>query len=739
MRDVPGIEVWDPMVVGSEIVRAARRSATRRCVSSGCPSAPSGSGAGATDAGSLLRRRRRRVLGARGAHRRRRSRARSSRDEDPVGQEILIGSVPFRVIGVLESFGTDIHGMDRDNEVVVPITTAMRRVLNVDSIRAAKLLVSDRRGRRSRDARGRARAARATRLSPRASPTTSRSSPPWPFGRWWGESSASCSSTCRSSPRPSLLAAHGRGGEPHARHRVNERRRRDRSAARGRRAVRATSACSSWSRPRSRRSAVGSPGLSLGGAVAVQVARRFGLGRAVDSRPWHGRCWASGLSLAHGSARPACCPRVARRASIRRTPCDEARRDCLRTLGCGRCSPTGCALRWRPASVAIGVAAVLVTSALGQGARDAVLRDVGDHGDEPARGPAGAGRGSRGSPGDPRAVVTSLRLDDCEAIATLAPSVARPPRRRAAAAGQGRARLACRRSSWARAPRSSLAARPAPARGRFLDAERRMHGASVSPCSARVSPRRSSRGATPVGETLRIRGVPVRDRRRPRRARRPGRRIGRGRQRLRARPHGAAPSASTRPGSASVFVSACAAPTAGRRPRQQIRRLLRERHRICRTAAGRLRRPEPGAAPRHARRRWPTRSRSSPAGLAGASLLVGGTGILALMLLSVKERTAEIGLRMAVGRAAARRPPPVPRARRRCSRSAGGSLGARCAVVAGGRRLARATDWPVGLAVAGAALQPPRHGRRRGSASGPCRPARRRGCRRSSALRARRP
>ena len=36
-------------------------------------------------------------------------------------------------------------------------------------------------------------------------------------------------------------------------------------------------------------------------------------------------------------------------------------------------------------------------------------------------------------------------------------------------------------------------------------------------------------------------------------------------------------------------------------------------------------------------------------GLAGVSLLVGGIGILALMLMSVKERTGEIGLRMAVG------------------------------------------------------------------------------------------
>ncbi len=64
-------------------------------------------------------------------------------NEDPLGAELLVGSVPFRVIGVLQRFGTDVHGMDRDNEIVVPITTAMRRVMNVDSIRAAKLLVRD--------------------------------------------------------------------------------------------------------------------------------------------------------------------------------------------------------------------------------------------------------------------------------------------------------------------------------------------------------------------------------------------------------------------------------------------------------------------------------------------------------------------------------------------------------------------------------------------------------------------
>lgn len=63
---------------------------------------------------------------------------------DPLEGEILIGAVPFRVTGILEPFGTDLHGMDRDNEIVVPISTLMRRVMNVDSIAAAKLIVIDR-------------------------------------------------------------------------------------------------------------------------------------------------------------------------------------------------------------------------------------------------------------------------------------------------------------------------------------------------------------------------------------------------------------------------------------------------------------------------------------------------------------------------------------------------------------------------------------------------------------------
>jgi putative ABC transport system permease protein len=63
--------------------------------------------------------------------------------EDPLGAEVRIGGVPFRVIGTLEPFGTDMHGMDRDDEIVVPISTMLRRLANVDSISAAKLHLDD--------------------------------------------------------------------------------------------------------------------------------------------------------------------------------------------------------------------------------------------------------------------------------------------------------------------------------------------------------------------------------------------------------------------------------------------------------------------------------------------------------------------------------------------------------------------------------------------------------------------
>jgi len=62
---------------------------------------------------------------------------------DPVGEQIRIGNVPFRVIGVLEPFGVDPHGNDRDFEIAIPLSTMMRRVMNVDYIMSAKLELAD--------------------------------------------------------------------------------------------------------------------------------------------------------------------------------------------------------------------------------------------------------------------------------------------------------------------------------------------------------------------------------------------------------------------------------------------------------------------------------------------------------------------------------------------------------------------------------------------------------------------
>jgi putative ABC transport system permease protein len=49
--------------------------------------------------------------------------------EDPSGQIIRIGSVPFTVIGVLEAFGHTLGGEDLDDEVLIPLTTARHLIL----------------------------------------------------------------------------------------------------------------------------------------------------------------------------------------------------------------------------------------------------------------------------------------------------------------------------------------------------------------------------------------------------------------------------------------------------------------------------------------------------------------------------------------------------------------------------------------------------------------------------------
>jgi len=54
--------------------------------------------------------------------------------EDPVGAQVRIKDVPFRVIGVLESKGQTTWGQDQDDVLVMPFSTAERRVLGTGFI-----------------------------------------------------------------------------------------------------------------------------------------------------------------------------------------------------------------------------------------------------------------------------------------------------------------------------------------------------------------------------------------------------------------------------------------------------------------------------------------------------------------------------------------------------------------------------------------------------------------------------
>lgn len=51
--------------------------------------------------------------------------------ENPVGKVIRFGSIPFRIVGVLESKGYNSMGMDQDNQIITPYTTVMKRILAV--------------------------------------------------------------------------------------------------------------------------------------------------------------------------------------------------------------------------------------------------------------------------------------------------------------------------------------------------------------------------------------------------------------------------------------------------------------------------------------------------------------------------------------------------------------------------------------------------------------------------------
>ena len=62
-------------------------------------------------------------------------------DELPIGQVIRIKQVPFVVVGLLASKGFSVTGTDQDDVVIVPYTSAMKRVTGTTTMRAISIQV----------------------------------------------------------------------------------------------------------------------------------------------------------------------------------------------------------------------------------------------------------------------------------------------------------------------------------------------------------------------------------------------------------------------------------------------------------------------------------------------------------------------------------------------------------------------------------------------------------------------
>lgn len=64
--------------------------------------------------------------------------------QNAIGQTIRIGNVPFDVIGIMEPKGVDLDGVDQDNQIFIPVRTALRRVFNITYISSIYLMARNR-------------------------------------------------------------------------------------------------------------------------------------------------------------------------------------------------------------------------------------------------------------------------------------------------------------------------------------------------------------------------------------------------------------------------------------------------------------------------------------------------------------------------------------------------------------------------------------------------------------------
>lgn len=64
-------------------------------------------------------------------------------DESPLGQIIRIKNVPFIILGVLSSKGLSVMGSDQDDVIVLPYTSAMKRITGATTLRGINIQVEN--------------------------------------------------------------------------------------------------------------------------------------------------------------------------------------------------------------------------------------------------------------------------------------------------------------------------------------------------------------------------------------------------------------------------------------------------------------------------------------------------------------------------------------------------------------------------------------------------------------------
>jgi len=55
-------------------------------------------------------------------------------DDDPIGQRVRFDRVLFEIIGVMSPKGMDINGRDQDDIIIIPLMTALRRLMNISYV-----------------------------------------------------------------------------------------------------------------------------------------------------------------------------------------------------------------------------------------------------------------------------------------------------------------------------------------------------------------------------------------------------------------------------------------------------------------------------------------------------------------------------------------------------------------------------------------------------------------------------